>query len=263
MFLAVIIKTITMDNSDRNNSDTNKIKKHFSSSQCCNDNKNIYSPSQDNILCYPLNTRVLLEAQFLLSFLLKAKKIGHKLYSFARQEEYINGVINQLYNIDNNYIEYKFKINQYISNNDTNNLMKQSIWRPNVVLSIVNQKFAFIEYHVVFYSVCKQVGNSNDNSKSKFLMFFLNCLFHFSSILLNEKQDKDTTIFFQKYFTRSEPIFYGCKGKKFFSKNNVVELIMKQKYFDHHGFSQLLKHKIYILSHVILGCFGIDTWNKG
>ena len=52
-------------------------------------------------------------------------------------------------------------------NNDTKNLIKQSSWRANVVLSIVNQKFAFIEYHPLFYSVCKQVGNGNDNYNSK------------------------------------------------------------------------------------------------
>ena len=101
MFFAAIIKTI--DNSDRNGDDlvdSNKIEKDFNSSQCYNDNKNIYSPSQDNILCYQLNTKILLDAQFVLSFLLKAKNIGHKLSSFARQQEYVTNVINQLYNID-------------------------------------------------------------------------------------------------------------------------------------------------------------------
>ena len=73
-------------------------------------------------------------------------------------------------------------------------------------------------------------------------MFFLNCLFHFSSILLNEKQDQDTNIFLKKYLNwnylrgyilhRSLPIFYVFKVEKLFGKNNVVELIIKQKYFD-------------------------------
>ena len=82
--------------------------------------------------------------------------------SFVR-EKFINCVKNQLYNIDNNDIKYKFKIN--ISDNDTNNLIAQSIWRPNVALSIV-------EYQPLFYSVFKQLGNSTSNSKNKFCNVF-------------------------------------------------------------------------------------------
>ena len=50
----------------------------------------------------------------------------------------------------------------------------------------------------------------------------------FYHVLLNEKQDQDTNIFLTKCFNwnysrddilhHCEPIFYGCKGEKFFGK---------------------------------------------
>ena len=71
------------------------------------------------------NESMIIEAQFLLSFLLKAKKMGHKYYSIVRQSELINNIKNQVYVIDNNYDKYKRKILTLAHNHDSGALMKQ------------------------------------------------------------------------------------------------------------------------------------------
>ena len=101
---------------------------------------------------------MIVEAQFLTQFILKAKKMGHKLYSIIRQSEYIESIANEIYNVDNNYESYKNKINKLISNMDTNNLVKQCFWRPNLVVSIINRyetKFG----RVRFEPLLKIIGN--------------------------------------------------------------------------------------------------------
>ena len=79
---------------------------------------------------------------------------------------------------------------------------------------------------------------------AKFVYFLLNCLFHFSYVLLNEPNDKNNK-FLKKYFNfnngngiLSDTVsreFWGIKPHN--SKGSLIELIMKQDYFD--GLNQL------------------------
>ena len=168
-------------------------------------------------------------------------------YSIIREKEFIENVENQVYTIDNNYEKYKLRINQLISNNDTNNLTKQLFWRPNVVLSIVNTDDPKPNYNPLLFSVGYRLTiKSKKKGNFKFAMFFLNCLFHLSYILLCESKSKEKNVFLKKYFNWNKLSssmlthahgFYGFADGSYFVKDGLVELIMKQEYFD--GLSQV------------------------
>ena len=181
---------------------------------------------------------MIVEAQFLLKFLLKAKKIGHKLYSFVRQSDFINNVRNQLYNIDANYNKYKIKIRKFAENNDSANLTKELFWRPNVLLSILYHSNYY--YFPIFWFVCQQMQKEND----KFCMLFLNFMFHYNHSILNDTNDE----FLKKYFNFNKcdgcmiqgAEFWAIDGSLIKSQNSIkysiIELILKQPFFN--GLSQ-------------------------
>ena len=118
---------------------------------------------------------MIVEAQFLLKFLLKAKKMGHKLYGVVRQSDYIYNICNEIYSNDNDYNKYSFKINKMISNDDSAHLYKQLFWKPNIVLSIINT--GKDKYAPLLHAIGKQ---------DKMFGYVLSCLFHLSYVLLNE-----------------------------------------------------------------------------
>ena len=118
---------------------------------------------------------MIVEAQFLLGFLLKAKKMGHKYYSIVRQSELMNNMKNECYNIDNDYIKYKRKIIKLVQTHDTSQLINQLFWKPHLVLSIIYQHGS--EYHPLLYLICKQFASIDP----KFVSFFVNCLFHLNN----------------------------------------------------------------------------------
>ena len=221
------------------------------------------------------NEKMIVEAQFLLSFLLKAKKLGHKIYSIARQSDYIYNITNQVYKIDNNYKNYKFKINKLIENNDIINITKQLFWRPNILLSIINTdgNYCFPLLYTIgqkFSSKSsKQYNNNNNKGNDKFVLLFLNCLFHYSLILLNEPNDKKNE-FLKEYFNFNfcgYPLiynnhFFGIDTSSIGNGNNnnnnntnnnikynIIETIMKQDYFN--GLSQIETNKGNILYYCI------------
>ena len=190
-------------------------------------------------------SEMIVEGQFLLKFLLQAKKMGHKLYSLIRQDEFISNVKNQIYNIDENYDQYKLKINKLIDDRDTNNLTKQLFWKPNIVLSIINIEKDTPnqnDYYPLFYSAAKQLSNIN----SKFLVFFFSCLFHLSCVLCNEENNENNR-FLKLYFNWNQfgnrilcfDEFYGLSNYSNFKSNGIAEMIIKQRYFN--AFSQLTK----------------------
>ena len=222
---------------------------NFNDAQYCDLKLNIIYTNKDN------SQHMLIEAQFLLSFLIQAKKMGHKLYSFVRKQDFVENISNQCYTIDNNYKKYKFKINKLIDNNDTNNLIKHLFWKPNIVLSIINVNAGRRKYRPLLYDVSRKIKNT------KFLMFFLNCLFHLSYVLLNEKNGNNTNVFLKKYFNWNslkhdlifEDEFYGCNQKMHangFDTNGFVDLIMQQSYFN--GLSQNDKYHISRISSCVL-----------
>ena len=139
---------------------------------------------------------MIIEAQFLLLFLLKAKKMGHKYYSIVRQEELINNIKNQVYVIDNDNKKYKRKIETFVHNHDSGALMKQLFWKPHVVFSIiVDGGSGFNHFYPLFSEICRQFGVIN----GKFVLFFLNCLFFHSFVMLDQ-DDNENNKFLKKYF---------------------------------------------------------------
>ena len=132
----------------------------------------------------------IVEIQFLLDFLLKAKKLGHKYYGIKRKDVQIHSVNNIIENTYNNYNKFKTKISILIKENDVNQFARHLFLRPNCILSMINDKGE--EY---LYTVGKR-GSSN-----QMYSLFLDCLFHFGEILLNEKKPNNGNIDCYKNFT--------------------------------------------------------------
>ena len=207
-----------------------------------------------NIVYVDKNTdeRMIIEAQFLLEFLLTAKKMGHKLYAVNRQDAFINNVTNQVYGVDNNYELYKNKINKLVNNLDVNNFVKECFWRPNMVVSIINRnqtKFGKIYFSPLLNTIGLLTHvKKNRKSGFKLYQFFLNCLHHFGTVVLDEKEvskDEKNHTFLQRYFRFSHfdnlivhsDAFWGISTKNIDSKNSIkykiVDSIMNQSYFSY------------------------------
>ena len=150
----------------------------------------------------------IVEIQFLLNFLLKAKKIGHKYYGIKRKDVEVHSVSNMLYNTNNNYDKYKTKILGMIQDKDINQLSKHFFLRPNCILSMLE----YCEYYTVpyFASISRK-----DHKASKIHSLFLDCLFHFGEILLNEKKPLSCNI--------------GCYDE--FRKNKIDDIVSNHKLF--------------------------------
>ena len=163
----------------------------------------------------------------------------------------MHNIANQVYNIDGDYEQYQFKINRLIDRKDTPNLMKQLLWKPHIVLSMINKNPNHNRgmYRPLFYTVCEKFHRNNNFDK--FLAFFLNCLFHFSFILLNENENdsRENTPFLGKYVNYND-----CNNKIVFDrwfwgintqfidkvgsiKYNIIETIMNLTCFN--GLSQM------------------------
>ena len=191
---------------------------------------------------------MIIEAQFLLSFLLQAKKMGHKYYSIVRQSSLINSIKNTFYVIDNNYEKYKSKILTFAHNHDNQALMKQLFFKPHVVLSIIIPQDNKHYPRPLFVEMMYQFGEIN----VKFVLFFLNCLFYHSFLMLEEKND-ETNIFLKKYFNWGKPWGYGDDGCEFYgissssvlkssSEELIVNLILKKEYLRVLNFLKVVCH---------------------
>ena len=134
----------------------------------------------------------IVELQFLLNFLLNAKKMGHKYYGIKRKKVQIHSVCNIMYNTNNNYNRYKRKILQIIQNKDMNQLGKHLFLRPNCILSMIND----IDGPYLYY-----VGLTDS---IKMFLLFLDCVFHFGEILLNEKKPLNYNVGCYKNFDQSD-----------------------------------------------------------
>ena len=120
----------------------------------------------------------LVELQFLLNFLLKAKKLGHKYYGIKRKDIQVLSVSNIMYDTYNDDVKYKRKILGLIEDGNLNQLSRHLFLRPNCILSMINNEIPTpLLYHVL-----------HQPNSSKMKSFFLDCLFHFGEILLSEKK---------------------------------------------------------------------------
>ena len=221
---------------------------------------------------------MIIEAQFLLSFLLKAKKMGHKYYSIVRQTDYINAISDEMYNVDGDSGLYNDKIRKLIESNSTNNMIKQLFLQPNKVLSLKKRTPL----------LCKIGEHNND----KLYLLFLNFIFHFSSEILSDNDDTKEE-YMGKYLnyencnhTLTEYEFFGIEQRLIKSFDSMkyknMELIMKQKCFNGlsnqtgyvkiHWFERVLFDNGYFLLHLTCEYFdknfemykaGIKNYNKG
>lgn len=138
------------------------------------------------------NNSHIAEIQFLLKFLLHAKRLGHKYYSVKRRELFINSIYNNVYNINNDYYRYQNKIIALINDNNINELSNQLFLKPHIVLSMFAKggKSNQDDIPLLYFVGLKQ--------NLKMLELLLNNLFHVQNVLL-KIQDKNKS-FLKKYF---------------------------------------------------------------
>ena len=120
----------------------------------------------------------IVEIQFLLDFLLEAKKLGHKYYGIKRKEIQVHSISNIVYNTYSENNKYKTKILSLIKNKDLNQFASHLFLRPNCILSM------FTCPYKTWVPLLYDVGATQS---LKVFSLFLDCLFHFGEILLNEK----------------------------------------------------------------------------
>ena len=139
----------------------------------------------------------IVEIQFLLKSLLKAKKMGHKYYAIKRKKQFVDSVYDIVYNENRDYRTYKNKILAIIKSKNANQLATQLFINPNLV-------FSFIEpFGGTYEPLLFVIGQTGDN---KLLSLFLSSLFHFGETVLNQTQDcidsnanKKKSLFLKRY----------------------------------------------------------------
>ena len=170
----------------------------------------------------------IVEIQFLADFLVTAKKMGHKYYAIKRQETYIDSIDHLIYDNNNDYENFKTKINTIISDNDLDKMSKCLFFQPNLVLSIIKYKKPLLSH----------IGSDKQYRMYK---LFLDCLFHFGEVLLNEKEpDRPCTIYDKDNNTmgeKSDNYNTGYDAKDYppddrYKKIDANNKLFLQKYFN-------------------------------
>ena len=90
-----------------------RVKDNISKYNCCD--------IKLNVLIEYKNIRLIGEIQFLLNWMLNAKKLGHSLYGYVRNYDLIKQISMLYYQYDNN----KESANENENNNDNNNILLQ------------------------------------------------------------------------------------------------------------------------------------------
>ena len=160
--------------------------------------------------------------------------------SIVRQSELINNIKNQVYVIDNNYNKYKDKILTLAHSRDSNGLMKQLFWKPHIVLSIIVKDRNRGGYQM--YPLFGEIGRYFSDTNPKFVIFFLNCLFFYSFVMLKESDNQENK-FLKKYFnwgfggdtmaSLSSRRFYGLRLLSIVEGSiisSIVNLILTKQY---------------------------------
>ena len=137
--------------------------------------------------------------------------------------------------------------------------MKQLFWRPNIVFSIINKNVRHDQglFKPLLFTLNDKF--SSNHSYDKFLLFCLNCLFHLSYALLNEKQNEtaENTPFLGKYVNFNDcnnriihnEQFWGVNCRVIDSpksiKCKIIETIMKLSCFN--GMSNMRRDDVCFL----------------
>ena len=164
--------------------------------------------------------------------IIEATKMGPKLSLVIGQSDYLYNIANETYSIDDNYQLYKNKISR-------NNFYEQSFWKSNIIVSIIITNENMSHYHKIYVLLLSQlqIGACIPN---KTFRFFVNCLFHFSLIFLNQS-NHSKNVFLNNCFNfnnRKGPLMYGFGINTSFIKSfksinyQSIEMIMKQTYFN-------------------------------
>ena len=129
---------------------------------------------------------MIVEVRFLLEFLINAKKMGHKYYAIKQKAIYIDSIESVIYKNNINCEAYSSKIMTIINDSDINRLSKELFYLPNIVFSMKTRYGRPILWDV------------EKRKDSKMYNLFLNCLFHFSKILLNEKEPNNISTLYNE-----------------------------------------------------------------
>ena len=151
----------------------------------------------------------------------------HKLYGVVRREEFITNV-NSIIQDSNNYSNYKNKMKTLIRDNQFGHFLKEIVWKPNIVLSMLSQSgdnslpkpmLAAIEYNTKLYH------------------FYFGALIHFANVTL-KNDTKKSNQFLTNYFNYNNLIglidyqqFFGCalRNKR---DLKICSFIMSNKCFN-------------------------------
>ena len=252
------IKYVTQDKRSRIIIDIVRVKNGFNQVLNWQNSRDCgYCDLKLNVIIYNKDTKrsTIGEIQFLLKWLLKAKKMGHKLYGIKRRSQFIQSNANLVYNVDGDYDKYKTKVNKLIDGGDFEGIGNELILQPNLILSIIRRN-ALPLLHFCY--------------NFKLHQLFLSNIFYFGEVVLNESIDKDKdkgdsngdsnskskskeTLFISKYlnFNRCDDEvlmtfnrFWGINANNILSRKDghykSIETIMKSKYFN--GLSQMSKN---------------------
>ena len=134
--------------------------------------------------------RQIVEVQFLLKFLLKAKKLGHKYYNIKRRKKLMYSVSNLVYNVNEDFENYKNKIVRLIEQHNVNDFAKQLFLRPNLMAGLIVDKDPLLLF------IGEDITRKNN---LKLYELFLDHLFFFNDVLM-QCNEKDENAFLRRYF---------------------------------------------------------------
>ena len=128
---------------------------------------------------------------------------------------------------NDNYSNYKKKIETYVRDNQTGHFLKEIVWKPNIALSIISQS-----------------GNNSPKPllatikhNTKLYHFYFGALIHFTTVTL-KKQRKKAGEFSTKYFNFNKlaamvdyNYFFGLSSQNK-TELNLMSFIMSNEYFN-------------------------------
>ena len=188
-----------------------------------------YRDVKFNVLVCINKEFLICEVQFLLGWLLKAKKKAHKLYNIKRKKQYIYNV-SQFCKIDLNYKTYKAKVDKLIANNNITHFFRELVMSPNIILSIISSNN---RGDSVLYPLMYSLGGN-----IKLFQLFYQCMHNFAIKLLG---DKDGNEYLSKYLNYNNcycliayNTFWGIGTMGLNTKSTqyqLIETIMKSDNF--------------------------------
>ena len=186
----------------------------FNDAEYCDIKLNVIYQNSDT------NVAMIVETQWLLYSLLKAKKMGHKYYNIKRRQIVIENVSNNVFNINLDYDKYNNKIMSMVNDNNIIEFGRELLLKPNIILSIMCQYS--LEYVPLLYMTREFI---------KLHELCLHSLFHFSTMYLNENiNEKNINMdksFISKYLNFKnchEPIIEYSTFVKFFCVFYLIHL---------------------------------------